>query len=139
MSKKYIVKSDDNLYFVLGHGFVTECYGEASKLEQGQIDGLMLAGFVGTAFEATVSYAVNYIREGDLVDGVVQGNPKNPSKRRFATRDEANQHGSRFGTRVANKGDAPGSAGHIGFYVTESSDAVNAVINWKTGLTNSIE
>jgi len=104
-------------------------------------------GIVGSVEELVTSYAVVYIRKGEgerLLKGLGK-NPANPnagqvdpSKRRFATRDEADQHGSRFRTRKANASDAEGSAGHEGFFVVETSDPVNAKINWKTGLTNPV-
>lgn len=129
------------LWFVLGAGFTAVAQKSASRMTQAQVDGAKAAGFEpATAYEVKVtSYAVNYIREGDIDNaGNVKPNTKNPSKRRFATRDEANQHGSRFGARKAAANAPEGSAGHIGYYVTETNDPVNASVNWKTGLTNSL-
>lgn len=104
-------------------------------------------GIVGSVEELVTSHAVVYIRKGEgerLLKGLGK-NPANPnagqvdpSKRRFATRDEAIQHGSRFSERKANAGDKNGSAGHEGFFLVETSDPVNAKINWKTGLTNPV-
>ena len=61
-----------------------------------------------------------------------------PSKRRFATFDEAVMHGSRFAARRKDRKDSDGTAGHKGFFVVETNDAVNSAINWKTGLTNPL-
>lgn len=132
------------LYYVAGRGFYTTCAANATKLTQAQATDLVRCqasfGVTGiVTVPVACSYAVNYIRAGDLDgQGNVIANRRNPSKRRFATRDEANMHGSRFNVRRASAGAPEGSAGHIGYYVTESSDPVNASINWKTGLTNSL-
>ena len=139
MNKKYYLKGKDTgKFFVLGKGFVAPTKAEASQLTDAQVASAKSLGFEPSdAVEVASSWAVNYIRTGDLAgDGSIAANKRNPSKRRFATKDEAVQHGSRFQERRKKAGDEPGSAGHIGFYVTESSDPVNAEINWKTGLTN---
>lgn len=74
-----------------------------------------------------ISFAPNFIRKGDVrADGSVAANAKNPSSRRFATRAEAQQHIDRF-VKIE---------GHIGGYITESRDAVNAWINPESGFTN---
>jgi hypothetical protein len=140
MKKYYLQGNASGLFFVLGVGFIAADKNKASQLTNDQIAGAVAAGFgPATKIEVVVSYAVNYIRQTDLdANLVVKANAKNPSSRRFATRDEANQHGSRFNVRKAAKGAPEGSAGHIGYYVTESTDPVNAVINWKTGLTNPL-
>jgi len=144
MNGQYKVKSiATGLYMIVGHGFV------GSRCEATVIDGVganliainsVTFGINDAVVEAAyTSYSVNYIRDVDINEcGVVTPNDKNPSRRRFATRDEAVKHRSRFGDRKAAKGDPAGTAGHIGFYVTESSDPVNAEINWKTGLTNQV-
>lgn len=136
------VVSSRGSYFVAGSGFVGSLK-TATRLTSEEAAGVQQCARnmgINNSVVTTVvtSYAVNYIRSTDLVNGQVQPNCKNPSKRRFATKDEAVQHGSRFGARRANAGDAEGTAGHIGFYVTETSDPVNAEINWKTGLTNPL-
>lgn len=139
MNKKYKLQSVRNGYwFVKGQGYTGYNKAAASVLTQDEVNAVAKAGFEPFyQFEAVVSYAVSYIRKGDLNDnGTVKANANNPSRRRFATRDEAIQHGSRFAERKAQGSDVPGSAGHIGFYVIETSDPVNAEINWKTGLTN---
>lgn len=141
MNKQFNVKSNLNgYYFVLGAGFTAYSVANASKLTEEQIACVRNLGYNNfTVVPVKVSFAVSYIRNVDLNgDGTVKANAKNPSKRRFATRDEAIQHGSRFATRKAKGSDVAGSAGHIGYYVIETSDAVNAVINWKTGLTNPL-
>lgn len=136
--KKYLLKKN-GFYFVLGSGFSTSYKAKASQLTDAQVECAAGLGYVGTKELAIASFAVNYVRDTDLdANGNVQPNKKNPSKRRFATKDEAIQHGSRFGERRAKAGDKAGTAGHIGFYVTETTDPVNAVINWKTGLTNPV-
>lgn len=138
--KKYVLKGSNGLFYVKGSGFTAACKNKASALTESQLACAADLGFTGTKYDATTSFAVNYIRLENLdANGQVKPDTRNPSKRRFATRDEAIQHGKRFGERRAKaKGSKAGSAGHIGFYVTESSDPVNAAINWKTGLTNPV-
>jgi len=138
---KYLLKNAAGLFYVLGQGFAASTKAAASLLDCAQIQCAQSLGFIGTKVEATKSFAVNYIRAENLdANGQVKPDTRNPSKRRFATRDEAVQHGTRFNARkAAKKGALPGSAGHIGFYVTETSDPVNATINWKTGLTNPVK
>ncbi len=150
---KFIINTGSSLktYFKQGQVFgvaknnatVFECKCDAEKT----VACLKNVGIVGFVEELVTSYAVVYIRKGEgerLLKGLGK-NPANPnagqvdpSKRRFATRDEADQHGSRFRSRKANANDADGSAGHEGFFVVETSDPVNAKINWKTGLTNPV-
>lgn len=146
MNSKYIVKNIvSGLYFVEGQGFVAANSAQATKMDVARADDVADAAEVlGANAEVepapSVSFGVNYIRAGDVnADGSISANKRNPSKRRFATRDEANQHGSRFGERRAKHGDAAGTAGHIGYWVSETNDPVNAEINWKTQLTNAIE
>lgn len=141
MNKQYVLKSKINgFYFVKGKGYAAALPGAASKVTQAEADAVAIAGFEPfTMIEVATSFAVMYIRPQDLLaGGGVAANKNNPSRRRFATRDEANQHGSRFGKRKAEGSKVEGSAGHIGFYVVETTDPVNASINWKTGLTNSL-
>jgi hypothetical protein len=142
--KQNILKALQNgLYLVLGQGFVGTA-NQASRLAADAASNAAgaaksLFGIDTTSEEVeNRSFGVNYIRKGDIVNGVVQPNKRNPSKRRFATKEEANQHGSRFQERRLRKGDAKGTANHIGFYVTETTDPVNAAINWATGLTNAL-
>lgn len=136
---KYMLKNSKGFYYVKGQGFASTCNKEATALDDAQLDTLADLGFEGQEELAFLSFAVNYIRQSNLdEDNQVCSDDRNPSKRRFATRDEAIQHGTRFGARKATADGEPGSAGHIGFYVTESTDPVNAAVNWKTGLTNSI-
>ncbi len=133
MNKLFYLRSNRNgYYFVLGAGFTTTRASSASKLTQAQVNAVKVAGFEPSYTEAVQSsFAVNYVRQVDIVGGRVQQNANNPSSRRFATFDEAFQHGTQLRTRDE-------SATHVGFYVTESSDAVNATINWKTGKTNAL-
>ncbi len=131
--KQYYLKNSTGYYFVLGRGFIATCRAGASKLTKQQVDCAGTNGFYGYSEEVitTRSFAVNYVRKDDVVGGKVSANANNPSKRRFATFDEAFQHGTQLQNREASKG-------HVGFYVSESTDAPNAAINWKTGLTNSL-
>lgn len=146
MSNQYKLRGSNGLYFVNGKGFAAKA-ADASILLDASISCLAEAGFTGTKEAAVTSYAVCYIRKDDkVVNGVlVQVKPdasKNqlvPSKRRFATEDEAWQHGTNARLRKANRGDKPGTAGHKGFFVIETNDPVNAVVNWKSGLTNPIK
>lgn len=133
MKKYYYVSNYSGRYFVLGAGFTAASKATASKLTNAQIEAARSAGFEpGTAKAVEQSFAVNYVRREDLgCGGSIKANTNNPSKRRFATFDEAFQHGTKLLTRESSKG-------HLGFYVIETSDAVNAAINWKTGLTNSL-
>lgn len=130
MEKKYIVRSINGLYFVKGYGF-SGSKATASKLTSAELAAVNTAGYIGTNEVAVTSFAVNYVRPEDVANGQVKPNKFNPSKRRFATFDEAWQHGYLARTREESKA-------HLGFYVTETTDPVNASINWKTGLTNSI-
>lgn len=138
--KQYLKGTQSGLFFVLGKGFVASCTKDASVLTDAQVASARNLGFEPSeVVKVATSYAVNYIREGDAkADGSIAANKRNPSKRRFATKDEAIQHGSRFQERRKKAGDEAGTAGHIGFYVTVSDDEVNAEINWKTGLTNPL-
>ncbi len=149
MNKLFYLKgSRTGRYFVLGSGFTASTKTSASKLTEAQVIAARALGFEPSVTEnVSVSFAVNYIRKGDVTwirkgdvtwAGTVLPNVRNPSKRRFATREEANQHGSRFAVRRAKGSNVDGSAGHVGFYVTESSDPVNASVNWSTGLTNKL-
>lgn len=133
--------------FVEGKGFPSFSYDSQHAVfatlaeAQTKLACLKSAGYSAAAIEnpKVITFAVGYIRKSDLnPDGSVKSNSKNPSRRRFATADERDQHGSRFAERKAKGSDVPGSAGHIGWYGIETTDPVNATINWKTGLTNSL-
>lgn len=149
---KYVLKNGSGSYFVAGRGFSgkTECEGTVytdKSSASGSQSCLAKLGFGDSELVevSSVSFACVYIRKGDA-DGIkvtkkkgdANMNQIDPSKRRFATFDEARIHGSRFHVRKANRGDKPGTAGHLGYYVTETNDPVNAAVNPKTGLTNSI-
>ncbi len=136
---------------VSGKGFTATKASDASKFSESEVECKLACaadlGYSVTKVEVQdSSWGVTYIRKGYLgTDGkITQKAPDrnkgeiDPSKRRFATRKEAIQHGSRFAERRATKGDQPGTAGHIGFYVAETNDPVNAEINWTTGLTNAL-
>ncbi len=143
---KYVLKNSlSGLFLVVGSGFVAETACKATKFDYNEALSSQTCakslGVTALLVQAPVkkSFAVNYVRPNDLNgDGTIKQNVKNPSRRRFATREEANAHGSRFGVRKAKGSRVSGSAGHIGFYVTESTDPVNATVNPETGLTNSI-
>ncbi len=148
MNKQYKLHNTSALYFVLGAGFTTSDVAKASVVDDAKVECLKGLGFSFTAVEQPKSYGVVYIRQGDgakLLAGLGKSTPSagagqlDPSKRRFATRDEAIQHGSRFDQRRKDRGDKPGSAMHEGFFLVETFDPVNAAINWKSGLTNSIK
>lgn len=152
MKTKYALKgTNSGLYFVTGAGFVAPSVNEASRLTSEEVDGIQQCARnmgIETSISSEVkdsSWAVFYIRKDDVVNGKLVKKAPNgnlgqvdPSKRRFATRDEAITHGSRFSFRRANRGDAVGSAFHKGFYVDETQDAVNSAVNPATGLTNSL-
>jgi hypothetical protein len=143
-SRYAILNTATGLFLVAGCGFIAPTPKTATQYAADDADNVADSaaglGINANTVEVSNSWAVNYIRQGDVNDdGSIAGNRKNPSKRRFATKDEAVQHGSRFGERKAKAGDESGTAGHVGFWVSESSDPVNAEINWKTGLTNPVE
>jgi hypothetical protein len=75
------------------------------------------------------SFAVYYIRPGDVMeDGSVAANGNNPSRRRFGTRDEAEQHAARFVKKN----------GHLDSYVLQVNDRPTSWVNEATGLTNEV-
>ena len=144
MAKKVIYNNDSGDYFIDGDGFVAPI-NEATQFDAAEANALAKAfarfgddievldapeNADGEGIEQNAdgsSFAVSFIRPADLAaDGGVRPNKNNPSKRRFKTREEADQHGSRFVE----------SLGHLGFYVTEVREPVNAWVNWETGLTN---
>lgn len=150
---KSVIKNPSGSYFVEGQGFAGT-QASASRYDSATATAkqacIASCGLGSTTLESVseVSYAVVHIRKGDIVTATgISKNQANstlnqfdPSKRRFATRAEANTHGKRFDTRRANKADAKGSgtAGHVGFYVIETNDPVNAYVNPATGLTNRL-
>lgn len=141
MSK--VLKSDNTgLYFVRGLGFTgtvatatrfddeNDAYdtqdcaenmglGTSSVLEVDEVNAGIDQNEDGT------SWAVNYVRKQDA-NGGVKHNDRNPSPRRFKTREEAEHHARRF-VKVW---------GHVGFWVTKTNDPVNAWVNKITGKTN---
>lgn len=146
--KQYKLKDASGKFFVTGKGFSTTVEASASSLDEAQIKCLLGLGFTDfEQIESSRSYAVVYIRRGEGIK-LLGGSRKNvpdadkgqvdPSKRRFATWDEAHQHGSRFPERRAEKCDKAGTAGHEGFFVIETGDPVNAKVNWKSGKTNPL-
>lgn len=109
----------------LGVAEVLEAEDEPAKVEEG-----VEAGDCGCIQQNDNgrSFAVSFIRKSDVGDGGVRPNRNNPSTRRFKTLDEANHHGVRFAK----------IEGHIGHYVTETYDPVNAFVNKVTGKTNPV-
>lgn len=146
MKDQYKLRGTNGKFFVKGQGFVADEKG-GSALDTCAADCAQKLGYVGTLVKAKLSFAVVYIRKGEgekLLAGGAKA-PANaaagqldPSRRRFAERDEAIHHGARFAERRKNRGDKPGTAEHEGFFVIESTDEVNSAVNWKSGLTNSI-
>lgn len=137
---KYIVQNGGTFY-VQGKGFATLFKSTATQLTSAEADGVInCAKNMGQGGAIKVqlnkSFAVFYIRPEDILGEGVRPNSKSPSSKRFATREEANTHGARFADRVKRGTDTP--VGHIGFYVKESTDAVNAYVNAETGLTNNL-
>lgn len=134
--KKYILRGVlSGRFYVTGRGFTAATAAEATRLTESEAAGIQECGRkfnveASVRQAAAVSYAVCYVRPEDLAGGSVRSNRNNPSSRRFATRAEAWQHGTKAPTREASKD-------HAGFYVVETNDPVNAEINWQTGLTNA--
>lgn len=135
-----ILKGSTGSFYKEGSGF-TATQNNATRLSDEQADEVLSCaskfGFSATAEEVSnKSFAVCYLRKTDFnEDGTINPNQLNPSRRRFATRAGAATHGRRFNVRKASYGAAPGSAGHVGFYVIETNDPVNSAINLATGLT----
>jgi hypothetical protein len=73
------------------------------------------------------SWAVNFVRKQDA-NGGVKHNNLNPSPRRFRTKEEAEHHALRF-VKIES---------HVGFWVSPSTDHVNAYVNQVTGKTNPV-
>lgn len=98
----------------LGNSTV-ECGGEAPAVDPG----------VQQNYDGS-SYAVSFIRKKDIqYDGSIRAHRLNPSKRRFRTEQEANQHGIRF-TKIEK---------HVSHYVTRVQEPVNAYVT-ANGYTN---
>jgi hypothetical protein len=135
-----ILKGSTGSFYKEGAGFTAD-QNNATRLSDDQADEVLSCaskfGFSATAEEVSnKSFAVCYLRQSDLnLDGSVNPNKLNPSRRRFATRAGASTHGRRFNVRRSGYGAEPGSAGHVGFYVIETNDPVNSAINLETGLT----
>ncbi len=141
---KHILKDKSGLYLIEGKGFVGTTKSAATQIDTDDL-GCAVKCAARMGVEVTVenaesvaqkSFAVCYVRPGDLDNGAVNANGKNPSRRRFATRDEAKTHADRYNVRKASYGAAAGSAGHVGAYVIETKDPVNSAVNPATGLTN---
>jgi len=135
-----------SLYLIVAKGFVA-AKNLATRLSSEEAsDAAGCAAKFGievSTEEVSGSFAVGYIRPSDVKDGAVASNDKNPSRRRFATIEEARTHGARYYVRRAKsaKGEKKkpvGSAGHIGYYIIETGDPVTDAVNPKTGLTNKL-
>lgn len=147
--KQVVLKNNQGQYFVDGRGF-NGTKQDATRINEDQADCKIkcAAAFGVSAIteDVTKSWAVVYIRKNDSVSltSVNKLAPNaaagqfDPSKRRFATDTEAKVHAGRFHARRAKRGDAPGTAGHIGAFVVETNDPVNSFVNFTTGLTNSL-
>jgi hypothetical protein len=155
MSAKFTLKGNvSGKFFLAGSGFSATCAKLATQLTADEAAGVQQCarnfGSETSTQEAvsTGSFAVVYVRKNDKFEGgaLVKAkldsgaNQFDPSKRRFATRAEANTHGKRFDTRRARKSDPVGSgtAGHIGFFVIPTNDAATDYVNPLTGLTNKL-
>ncbi len=148
-NNEYVIKNTKTgLYYVDGEGFVATseaeadlfyCLDEADEVIDAAAGFGIDAELVDVTDEETegdanikqnadgTSFAVSFIRPKDLnADGSINSHKLNPSKRRFATKAEAQHHGARFAT----------TQNHLGYYVTTRSEPVNAYVNKVTGLTN---
>lgn len=142
---KVIRNTESGLFYVEGQGFkgtvATATRFAAVADANGALDCARKFGFGGVAVVENApapvdshikqnangkSFAVSFIRAKDLVGGSVAANKRNPSPRRFATAAEAQHHAARF-VKIEK---------HVGFYVTETNDPVNAWVNQVTGKTN---
>jgi len=140
-----LIKNAAGLFFVKGKGFCASIEAEATAFSAAEVsatqDCMVACGLErGTVVDYVVptdpnikqnangvSFAVSYVRSKQLrADGSINTHKLNPSKRRFATHDEATHHGRRF--MAIEK--------HLGFYVTQTKDPVNAYVNKVTGKTN---
>ncbi len=138
-------KSYRGSYFVQGHGFTALEPAKATAFkdeEVAQTQECIASCGMGTSTAETIvvaadpnikqnadgsSFAVYYIRKNQVrSDGSVVTHKNNPSKRRFATEDEANHHARRF-VKIE---------GHVGFWLQKRAEAVNAYVNKVTGKTN---
>ncbi len=142
---KVIKNITSGLYLVKDKGFIARVPQEATAFTDSEavsvqecVKSVTGASTVAETFTAPTdpnikqnadgkSFAVSYVRAKQLRgDGSINTHKLNPSKRRFATYDEATHHGRRF--MAIEK--------HLGFYVTETFDRVNAYVNKVTGKTN---
>jgi len=131
-------------FFVQGSGFIactiktaTPYTANAAVDMQNCLRNAGVESSTTVAIPATKSFAVFYVRPQDLnADNSVKQNALSPSKWRFATRAEANTHGKRFDERVKRASKV--GMGHVGFFVAETNDPVNASINPATGKTNPV-
>ena len=140
MSKYALRNNVTGAYLVSGRGFTASTLKDATRFpstsaavsQQSCAANLGISTSVITVPDQK-SFAVNYVRSGDvevLGSGLTKAksNRNNPSPRRFSTKKEAVHHAVRFME----------IEGHLGFYITESTEAANASINWATGKTNPV-
>jgi hypothetical protein len=140
----YALKSvGSSLYFVEGKGFVATVASDATPFDNrddaestSRCAASMGINAVIEKIEPNIkqnadgtSFAVSFVRPNNL-DGVggVRPHRLNPSARRFKTREEADIHGARFVKYEK----------HLGHYVTQVREPVNAWINPETGFTNPV-
>lgn len=141
MNSYYLRGNNSGRYFVLGSGFTATTKATASRLNDAQVAAARGLGFEPSTTEAaTVSFATNYVRPQNRstrfangrIRNVVDVDNNNPSAKRFATLGEALNHGARKVLEM----------GHVGFWVTETNDAVTHYVSVKDdpkGLTCPIE
>ena len=140
-----------SLYYVRGKGFVSKTQKGATRFEsydhaEEEIDTLSRAQAMGAKIvddplapkpaaedpnivqnEDGKSYAIGFIGAKNIQrDGSISPHKNGLSPRRFRTREEAAQHGSRF--LLIEK--------HAGFTIAETYDRVNSWINKANGKTN---
>lgn len=138
-----VIKNASGSYFVQGKGFTAKsplsATAYADKDVASAVDCIVNVGLGPvTTEDVTIdpnikqnadgsSWAVYFVRAKQVrPDGSINTHKLNPSKRRFATRDEAVHHGFRF--MEIEK--------HYGFWVQKTFDPVNAYVNRVTGKTN---
>lgn len=140
-----VIKNTSGLYLVKDKGFIARVPAEATTFTDKEFVEVLgcirsVTGMAAVAEDfvvptdpnikqnaSGVSFAVSYVRAKQLrSDGSINTHKLNPSKRRFATHEEATHHGRRFMSIEK----------HLGFYVTETRDPVNAYVNKVTGKTN---
>lgn len=105
---------NNGLYFVKGQGFVVADVSDASLLTYDEVKALRAVGFDGQSALVQKSYAVCYVREGDINGNTVDFNERNPSKHRFPTEAIAHEHARIWVAKESHKG----------YFVIETNDPV---------------